>query len=291
MSLCPGELARRVRHRRPGCRRRGRQYRVGPPTVDHPRRHGQRARRRAADGAQDNSGAWIGHEFQEIYWIRSNYQTYELVFSWWQYEEAGTYPGHVFIEHAAAAKAKVHIPTGADGQQIHIILEVRDRSPIASLRDYRRVVVDVQKQIIELDHHFNQTRGRGDRSYQKGEKITIKVNLNADEKPGPWQNCGYPTPHLVYAMVRGLIEHVGVPGNCITLNDSSRPIKDMLVSRLHADPRPDFHQVLVADRAGGSEPWRVKSEPDMDRRVSEPGGTGNLRRWLAARRGPAGHGA
>lgn len=75
----------------------------------------------------------------------------QLVFSWWQYEEAGTYPGRVFIENASAAKAKVHIPTGAGGKQIHIILEVRDQNPIASLRDYRRVVVDVQKQIIELD--------------------------------------------------------------------------------------------------------------------------------------------
>ena len=75
----------------------------------------------------------------------------QLIFSWWQYEEAGTYPGRVFIENAAAAKAKVHIPTGAGGKQIHIILEVRDQNPIASLRDYRRVVIDVENRIIELD--------------------------------------------------------------------------------------------------------------------------------------------
>ena len=72
---------------------------------------------------------------------------------------------------------------------------------------------------------------------------------------------------MVYAMVRGLNEHVGIPGNCITLNDSSRPIKDMLVSRLHAEHWTDFHQVLVVDRMGGSEPWRVNSEPDMDHPV------------------------
>jgi hypothetical protein len=115
-----------------------------------------------------------------------------------------------------------------------------------------------------LIHDFNLTHGRGDRGYETGERITIKVNMNADEKPGPWRNSGFPTPHLVYAMVRGLIEHVGVPGNCITLNDSSRPIKDTLLSRIHADPRPDFHHINVADREGGTEPWRVKSEPDMD---------------------------
>lgn len=28
------------------------------------------------NGAQDNSGAWICHEFPDIFWVRSNYQTY-----------------------------------------------------------------------------------------------------------------------------------------------------------------------------------------------------------------------
>lgn len=75
----------------------------------------------------------------------------ELIYSWWQYEEAGTYPGRVFIEKPDAAKAKIHIPTGAGGKQIHGILEVRDKNPIASLRDYRRVVIDVENKIIELE--------------------------------------------------------------------------------------------------------------------------------------------
>ncbi|MFZ5830470.1 MAG: nucleoside hydrolase-like domain-containing protein [Planctomycetota bacterium] len=74
-----------------------------------------------------------------------------LVFSWWQYQEAGTYPGRVFIEDADAAKARVHIPTGAGDTQVHIILEVRDTSQIASLHDYRRVVIDVREQIVELE--------------------------------------------------------------------------------------------------------------------------------------------
>ena len=60
-------------------------------------------------------------------------------------------PGRVFIEHADAAKAKVHIPTGAGDKQVHIILEMRDRNPIASLRDYRRAVISVENRIIELD--------------------------------------------------------------------------------------------------------------------------------------------
>lgn len=74
---------------------------------------------------------------------------------WWQYEEAGTCPGRAFIESADAAKAKAFVPTGAGGKQIHIILEVRDRNPLASLRDYRRVVIDVESRIIQLDSTQN----------------------------------------------------------------------------------------------------------------------------------------
>lgn len=73
----------------------------------------------------------------------------KLVFHWWQYEEAGTYPGRVFIDGANTPKATAHIPTGAGGKQIHLILEVRDQNPIASLHDYRRVVVDVEPDIID----------------------------------------------------------------------------------------------------------------------------------------------
>jgi len=74
-----------------------------------------------------------------------------LIYSWWQYEEAGTYPGRVFIDGAAAPKAAVHVPTGAGGKQIHIILELRDDNPIASLRDYRRVVIDVADEFVEIE--------------------------------------------------------------------------------------------------------------------------------------------
>lgn len=74
----------------------------------------------------------------------------QLIYSWWQYEEAGTYPGRVFIESHTAEKATAHVPTGAGGKQIHLILEVRDQNATASLRDYRRVVVDVDNQIKDL---------------------------------------------------------------------------------------------------------------------------------------------
>ncbi|MCP5115146.1 MAG: DUF1593 domain-containing protein, partial [bacterium] len=64
-------------------------------------------------------------------------------FSWWVYEEAGTYPGSVVIHQRDAAKAAVQIPTGTSGKQIHVILEVKDQNKIAPLYDYRRIVIDV----------------------------------------------------------------------------------------------------------------------------------------------------
>jgi hypothetical protein len=67
----------------------------------------------------------------------------DLTFSWWVYSEAGTYTGGIQIDGADQAQSKVAIPSGADGTQIHLILEVRDDSSIAELSDYRRVVIDV----------------------------------------------------------------------------------------------------------------------------------------------------
>lgn len=67
----------------------------------------------------------------------------QVEIAWWQYPEAGTYPGQVHIQDPTAIKTSVRIPTGAAGQQIHVILEVRDKNPLGSLTDYRRIVIDV----------------------------------------------------------------------------------------------------------------------------------------------------
>ncbi|MDX2429378.1 MAG: DUF1593 domain-containing protein [Bacteroides sp.] len=72
----------------------------------------------------------------------------ELFYSWWIYEEAGTYPGKVLIRDPAAALASLEVPTGAGGKQIHLILEVEDHNPIASLHDYRRVVVNLDERVM-----------------------------------------------------------------------------------------------------------------------------------------------
>jgi hypothetical protein len=74
-----------------------------------------------------------------------------LVYRWWIYQEAGTYPGEVTVTSADQPEASVRIPTGAAGKQIHVILEVRDENPISSLYDYRRIVIDVADRIVPLE--------------------------------------------------------------------------------------------------------------------------------------------
>ncbi len=75
----------------------------------------------------------------------------ELIFNWWIYEEAGTYPGKVKISNPKESKTKVVIPSGAGGKQIHLILEVKDKSKISSLFDYRRVVINVENMFVRQE--------------------------------------------------------------------------------------------------------------------------------------------
>ena len=68
-----------------------------------------------------------------------------LAIRWYTYPEAGTYLGKVTILDSKQTETRVTIPPDAAGKQIHVILEVRDQNPIASLYDYRRIVIDVSK--------------------------------------------------------------------------------------------------------------------------------------------------
>lgn len=69
-------------------------------------------------------------------------------YKWWVYEEAGSYAGKLRISNPSEAKTKVRIPTGAGGSQIHLILEVKDDNKIASLFDYRRIVIEVEDRVV-----------------------------------------------------------------------------------------------------------------------------------------------
>ena len=64
--------------------------------------------------------------------------------SWWQYNDAGTYPGDITLATPTALSTSFQVPTDATaGQTIHVILEGTDAGKPALTR-YQRVVVTVQ---------------------------------------------------------------------------------------------------------------------------------------------------
>ncbi|WP_026877133.1 cadherin repeat domain-containing protein [Jiangella gansuensis] len=69
-----------------------------------------------------------------------------VTLTWWQYREAGTYPGTVELETTGAGTARFRVPADAQpGQTIHLILEATDDGSPA-LTHYQRVVVTVADQ-------------------------------------------------------------------------------------------------------------------------------------------------
>ncbi len=68
----------------------------------------------------------------------------ELHFLWWIYPEAGTYPAPIELEAANSSKLSFKAPSDAKGKEIHLILQLTDQNSIASLADYRRIVIRVK---------------------------------------------------------------------------------------------------------------------------------------------------
>ena len=63
---------------------------------------------------------------------------------WWQWKEAGTYPGQVALANSTAPATSVEVPPdGKSGQTIHLILEATDNGTPALTR-YQRVVITVR---------------------------------------------------------------------------------------------------------------------------------------------------
>lgn len=69
----------------------------------------------------------------------------KLRYSWWIYPEAGRSPyGKILpLENPTAEKIALTVPADAAGKELHLILEVWDRSKIVPLVDYRRAVIRI----------------------------------------------------------------------------------------------------------------------------------------------------
>ncbi len=109
----------------------------------------------------------------------------ELDFSWWHYLEAGQNPWEkpLTLVNSDKPSVSITVPEGSLGKEMHIILEVTDRSPIAPLTDYRRVVIHstdkpvVTRKPISLEKNVvtDFTHGKLHVSYQGAEAFQVRL--------------------------------------------------------------------------------------------------------------------
>ena len=113
-----------------------------------------------------------------------------------------------------------------------------------------------------LFQYFHQSRGLGKAGYRAGEKVAIKLNKNQDRLDAWRSGQGMPSPHVVYALVRQLVEVAGVSGRDIILYDASRYIGDPIYNKIRANSDPNFQAVrfIVSPKAAGK--GRAEASPD-----------------------------
>jgi len=114
--------------------------------------------------------------------------------------------------------------------------------------------------------YFNDTHGFGNKGYKKGEKIAIKINMNNDRSnTAPWPSGrGMPSPQLVHAFLRQLVQNAGVPAEDITLFDATdgRFISDPIYKRIMADKDERMHKIVFQVNPKNAINGRIGVEPD-----------------------------
>jgi len=95
-----------------------------------------------------------------------------------------------------------------------------------------------------LFRYFNRTHGAGDVGYQPGEKIAIKINLNAEGYGAAYSSNGrMPSPQMIQSLLGQLFNTMQVSGSNVTIYDASRAIADPLYNRIHTNANPNFQRV------------------------------------------------
>ena len=110
--------------------------------------------------------------------------------------------------------------------------------------------------------HFNRTHLFGNAGYKPGEKITIKFNFNNDRptKEGqPWPTGrGMPSPQVVHAVIKQLVEAAGIPGKDITMYDvaDGRYISDPVYQRIRGEKNREYQDItfMVNPRTAEARP-------------------------------------
>ncbi|KYK34661.1 MAG: hypothetical protein AYK22_05070 [Thermoplasmatales archaeon SG8-52-3] len=124
-----------------------------------------------------------------------------------------------------------------------------------------------------LFKHFNLINGNGERDYQPGEKIAIKINLNNCYQIFSYftkDNDRDASPYVVKAILRQLIYYIGVEQKDITIYDASRVMPNwfyrrVLYKEFPSSPLvPEFPNIHYVD-GSGLMPGREKVQPTPDK--------------------------
>ena len=107
--------------------------------------------------------------------------------------------------------------------------------------------------------YFNQKHNKGDIGYQHGEKIAIKINMVNCRTHGNPGNAPYNSPQLVYALLKQLVNKVGVAPSDITVYDASAYIPSTIYNRCSTG---DLAGVRFVDNVGGG--GRIQAVRDQN---------------------------
>jgi hypothetical protein len=111
--------------------------------------------------------------------------------------------------------------------------------------------------------YYNSTHGKGDVGYTAGEKIVIKINLNAGTSGDSYQRWSLEnidtSPQIVYAMLDQLINTVGVTQADIGFGDPGRNVDDLYWDKIH----PVFPNVKYWGNGNGRTPITRSSKKEI----------------------------
>lgn len=124
-----------------------------------------------------------------------------------------------------------------------------------------------------LFRHFNQEHGNGNVGFQEGEKIAIKINMNACGSYNVSPTSFYSTPQGILAVLTQLVEKAGVYPADITFYDATRYIPQSIYDKC----KNAYPEVVLADWEGGEGRQKIQRDTNAQIKFSqkldlEPGG-------------------
>lgn len=115
----------------------------------------------------------------------------------------------------------------------------------------------------KLFEYNNAQNGLGNRGYKTGEKVVIKLNMNAIGKmDAEWSDRGYPSPQMLNSLVKQLVNVAGVPGENIIISDPSRYINGLLVDKIRTNMSKEFSNIIFEVKDGQNLAGYQTAEPD-----------------------------